>query len=408
MATVTALLRNTWRLAVPGGLILAAALVMPRFAPQTDVVATLAAAYPYFAVVCGLVLGLSFGQSRLVLAVATLAAADQALARFDGEPTTSAAIAVLVPVGLGLLALLPEPGLTSPGSAVRLGSLAAGGAAILFVRQPEQAARAAGLVRDWSPAAPYATWTALPHLALAAFAAAAALLGIRFLIRRDTLDAGFFWALAASLLAFHVHDPGGRTTTLLATAVLILGVAVIERSHALAYRDALTGLPGRRALEECLAQLHGRFAVAMVDIDHFKRVNDRHGHATGDQVLRMVASNLARSPGGAKAFRYGGEEFALVFRKASAAEAGRYLDDLRQSIAAARFTLRGADRPRRKPPKGKSRSPRGGAAKQLRVTVSIGVAERATGKSDPTDVLRAADKALYRAKGGGRNQVRAA
>ena len=81
-------------------------------------------------------------------------------------------------------------------------------------------------------------------------------------------------------------------------AVLVVLVGALESMFALAYRDALTGLPGRRALNDALRQLGRRYVIAMLDVDHFKRFNDRFGHRTGDDVLKMIAARLQRIPGG--------------------------------------------------------------------------------------------------------------
>jgi diguanylate cyclase (GGDEF)-like protein len=207
--------------------------------------------------------------------------------------------------------------------------------------------------------------------------------------------------LAASLLALHTGQRPGATFYF-STAGVILVVAVIEAGYALAYRDELTRLPGRRALNEALQQTGGDYAVAMVDVDHFKKFNDTYGHDVGDQVLKMVAGRLDEVTGGGRAFRYGGEEFSVLFQGKTVDEALPHLDLLRATIADTRFTLRGADRPRKKPGK-----PRGSASsKQVAVTVSIGVAEASERASTPDEVIKAADKALYRAKKGGRNQVK--
>jgi diguanylate cyclase (GGDEF)-like protein len=169
----------------------------------------------------------------------------------------------------------------------------------------------------------------------------------------------------------------------------------------MAYRDELTGLPARRALNDALLRVGGTYTVAMVDVDHFKKFNDTHGHDVGDQVLRMVAGRLARVPGGGRAFRYGGEEFAVLFPGKTVEESAPHLETLRAAVASATFTKRGLDRPKRKP---KSPRARGASARPLAVTVSIG-AGQARGSALPEQVVKAADKALYRAKEGGRNRV---
>jgi len=124
----------------------------------------------------------------------------------------------------------------------------------------------------------------------------------------------------------------GFSTFYLATAALILIVAVVEASYHMAYQDSLTGLPARRALNEALLRLGGDYTVAMLDVDHFKRINDHHGHDVGDQVLKMIAAKLAQVSGGGKAYRYGGEEFAVIFAGRGAEECLSDLEALRQTV----------------------------------------------------------------------------
>ena len=169
----------------------------------------------------------------------------------------------------------------------------------------------------------------------------------------------------------------------------------------MAYGDELTGLPGRRTLNEALLKLGGRYAIAMVDIDHFKRFNDEHGHDVGDELLRMVGGRLAAIGGGGKAYRYGGEEFAVLFPSKAVEDIVPYLEALRVGISVSAFTVRGRRRPREKPDR-----PRAGAGrKKVSVTVSIGVAEASRQHPTPERVIEAADAALYRAKKAGRNRL---
>src|SRR3990167_5951921 len=106
-------------------------------------------------------------------------------------------------------------------------------------------------------------------------------------------------------------DAPGAFGAFMAAAGAIMLVSLLQESHRLAFRDELTGLPSRRALEEGLHGLGPAHAIAMVDVDHFKKFNDTHGHDIGDQVLRLVAAQLRKIGGGGKAYRYGGEEFTL-------------------------------------------------------------------------------------------------
>jgi diguanylate cyclase (GGDEF)-like protein len=223
---------------------------------------------------------------------------------------------------------------------------------------------------------------------------------IRFMYNRKPMESGFFWALLTAVIALS-QTKVDFATVYFATSGLILVISLIETAHAMAYQDELTSLPGRRALKEYLLKLGNEYTIAMLDIDHFKKFNDTHGHDVGDQVLRMVASKLAAVSGGGKAFRYGGEEFTLVFSEKSLREATPLLEELRETIVSSRFTLRGSKRPRKKP---STIIPVGGERKKLSVTVSIGVAEQKNNQKS-AQVIKAADKALYRAKKSGRNQV---
>jgi diguanylate cyclase (GGDEF)-like protein len=139
----------------------------------------------------------------------------------------------------------------------------------------------------------------------------------------------------------------------------------------------------------------------MVDVDHFKRFNDTYGHDAGDHVLRLVAARLAQAPGGGTAYRYGGEEFALVFAGKGQDECLPHLEELREMVETSRFTMRRRFRPRVKPKADKGRKSR----QAITITVSIGVAERNHRHGSPDQVVLAADKALYRAKEAGRNRV---
>jgi len=193
---------------------------------------------------------------------------------------------------------------------------------------------------------------------------------------------------------------------LLTGAGLTLGLSVMETSYAMAHRDDLTGLPARRALMRDLDGIGGAYSAAMVDVDQFKKFNDRYGHDVGDQVLRMVAARLAETPGGGRAYRYGGEEFTLLFLGKPLQEALPHLNEARRSVEEAAFTLRSWRRPRKNPvDPGAWRGAGKQKPKRLSVTVSLGVADSTGSDPSPEAVLKKADQALYRAKKAGRNRV---
>ena len=141
----------------------------------------------------------------------------------------------------------------------------------------------------------------------------------------------------------------------------------------------------------------------MIDVDHFKKFNDTYGHKTGDQVLRMIAAQLQKMSGGAKTFRYGGEEFAAVFPGKSAEEAQVHLEHYRQTLATTPFVVRGRQR-RKSSEQNRGKGSTAGQ-KAVKVTVSIGVAAPDKDLIHPEAVLKAADQILYKAKKAGRNRL---
>ncbi|MEW5735917.1 MAG: GGDEF domain-containing protein [Thermodesulfobacteriota bacterium] len=239
--------------------------------------------------------------------------------------------------------------------------------------------------------------------ALAAFAWTLPFLLLRYVLYGMVLQSGMFTATAAALLAFCSGKPETATLFFLASGIVIV-VTSVEASFSMAYLDELTGLPGRRSLNEALLNLPRSYAVAMIDIDHFKKFNDRYGHKVGDQVLRMVGSRLRQMPGNAQVFRYGGEEFTALFPGKIPAEALPFLEKYRADVADAPFTIRSQKR------EGRSAADRGkktqSMRKRVKITVSIGISGPDKGRVHPEMALKAADKLLYEAKKAGRNCVK--
>ena len=178
--------------------------------------------------------------------------------------------------------------------------------------------------------------------------------------------------------------------TLTAGCTLLASQWFQAKLETIAQRDPLTGLLNRRAFKESCDLLWARsirhkqpLAVLMLDIDHFKRINDHLGHATGDEVLREVADLLIRKlRADDLVCRYGGEEFAAILPNTSEAQALALAERLRSDIA----TLNLAEPTHR------------------HITVSIGLAQRTSGIAHWEEVLALADQALYEAKDSGRNR----
>ncbi len=363
---------------------------MLRSASLREPVAALVPVAPWVVFGAGVLLAWRFNRSGFALALLVLFAAERALAAFPAGGGTAGtgrvvatAAALLVPLDLAALAWVSERSILSPAGRWILGALLAEPLAVALLCRPELTQLATRLERG----------------ILATFAVAFALTLARYLVRQTIIHSSLAWAVVATFLA--VRSGGRAATVYLATGGLVLVVSLVETSHRMAYGDELTGLPGRRALDEALLRLGGQYAIAMVDIDHFKKFNDQYGHDAGDQLLRMVGTQLTRIDGGGRPFRYGGEEFAVLFSGKSAEEALPHLEQFRKTVERSTFTLRGHDRPAKKPKHAAPGAPR----RRIAVTVSIGVAEPERGHAEPEEVIRAADAALYRAKDAGRNRV---
>ncbi len=413
-------------LLVPGGVLLLAVAVLLYSGWLTLALPALSFLY-YCALLGGVLLAWRFHSSRIFCALVVLFLAQEAIAAFGGghvlpgtpEWAAVRAVAVLVPLNFVLIAAMQERGFTVSAMApVGLFLFVQSVIVVVICRAAEGSPLPPSRVHH---AATTLALT-LPSYALLMFAAAGVLLLARFLITRKPADSALLWSLAAFFLSLRFTPIARASTVYSATAACILAAAIVENSYLLAYHDELTTLPSRRAFNDALLRLQDPYSIAVVDIDHFKRFNDTYGHDTGDQVLRLVASSLARVTGGGQAYRCGGEEFNILFPGKTTPELVDHLEQLRKAIELSEFRMRSGDRrqvprgPDRRNERPRSRARKGQAIRELvqdkppslSVTVSIGVATCAKGETNPDLVLQAADKALYRAKNNGRNRVETA
>jgi len=357
--------------------------------------------------VVGLLVSWRFRRSRLFFALVLLALSERAL-MFSAplgrtyQEFLFHALTIVIPANLLWLSLMEERGVLSRAGAFRIGIFLTQGAVGLvgLTKFPEATLRV--LDFDFLPQSLH-QWTEISSLGLSVFFVSVATVGFRLAKQPNATGRGFFWAVFAVFLAFHRGFGNEWLSIFLPTAGLLLVISAVEAIYYMAFRDALTGLPTRRGLGDAMLRLTGRYTVAMVDVDHFKKFNDQHGHEIGDQVLKMVASTMERVSGGGEAFRYGGEEFTILFPGLRAIDAKVHLEKLREKISHTPFVMRGPNRPKLKPETPIESDPRG---KSLSVTVSIGAAERVDRRAAPSEILQRADQALYRAKQAGRNQVR--
>jgi diguanylate cyclase (GGDEF)-like protein len=365
---------------------------------------------PHIVFAIGVVLAAAFNRGRAVLALIVLIAAyavqqtwlQQAL-DVPQARAVYAALVMLVPLNLALLALLPERGLFNRHGLLRLGAIGIQAAFIIWV----VAAGATGIV-DWTyqrflEPPPFAVGH-LPQAGIASVGLALAAAMAAGLITRSAISAALAGAIVAFTVAAHVPSAPVTFSIFTMAAELMVTIAVLQDSFRMAFRDELTGIPSRRALNERMAGLGTHYTIAMIDVDHFKKFNDTYGHDLGDQVLKMVAAHIAGVSGGGKAYRYGGEEFTVVFPRKGIPEAIPHLEAVRREIETYRLALRASDRPK-KAKKGKREKGGWRGKNAVSVTVSIGVAERNERLATPQAVIDAADRALYRAKEKGRNQL---
>jgi diguanylate cyclase (GGDEF)-like protein len=392
-----------YRLTLPGSLLLVFSALLIRVGVLADPQAPIVRFYPIAVFGVGLALSGFFRRSRLFFALLALALAQTTFAWVlprlspSSAQITANAVALLLPLNLLVLAFLRERGIISPAGRRRLAIMALQAMGVAILCMPALAQAATQLGRAFVPLM-LSEWSGLSQPALLTFILATGVIMVPLVRRYKAVESSLLWSLVAAFIALRAAGTSHLDGVYFAAGGLALIVALIETSYAMAYLDELTQLPSRRSLNDALLKLGESYSIAMLDVDHFKKFNDSYGHESGDQALRLVASRLAHITGGGKPYRYGGEEFAIVFPNKPSEEVFVYLDRMRRVIEQSVFTVRGKDRRR----KGKSGIGRG-TKKQTNVTVSIGLASTNGDRLTPTEVLRMADQALYKAKAKGRN-----
>lgn len=397
-----------FHLFVPSGCVLLVALLLLQTRLLPVVATSTLQFFSVFVLGAAIAAALRFHLYRIFLASILILVAEQVLLGWGRFPTPAVSgdlarcLSLLLPINFGLLLAVDNPTFDRQAFAW-WGGLVALQAAIMAV--------------VCRPGVPLFTWMAsptahrftsrMPEISIALFVIAAGAILWRWWITESPEDNSLFWSLWAVFAAIVNHSPG-RAIAYCIIAGVFLCIAVVETSYQISYQDELTKLPGRRAFNQMIAGMSGQYAVAIVDIDHFKKFNDTFGHDVGDQVLRMVAAKLKDPGANGRAFRFGGEEFVLVYPGIRAEEAIMEAERLRRIVAESSFVVRGPDRSTRERPE--RRSPQRKIIKfrmrtDTTVTISIGVAEPQTENVSVQEVIQAADKALYQAKDRGRNRV---
>lgn len=377
-------------------------------APQLDLLKL--APYPVFVIGGGLAWKFNRSREFFLLLMFTLASVSlQYLPKLPGTGNSIAVpdlyliLSIVLPLNILLFSLLKERGIFSLWGCIRIGGIAAEAAAAVWLLMPEQSGVLERLSKDLLPVN-LPGQTPLPQVSVFLFVIAWILLLVKQIRRRSSQDIACMAVLVAMLFVMNrAYDPAAYALLWVVSGIILVA-SIIQDSYAMAFTDELTGLPSRRALKQDMMKLGMNYAIAMLDIDHFKKFNDTYGHDTGDEVLRLVASTVKEVSGGGKAFRYGGEEFSILFPGKSIQDTIAHLEEMRERVAKRGFTVRGSGRGGGKA-KQRSKARSAKAAKPIYITISIGVAQKNEKYRRPDAVMKAADTALYRAKKKGRNCV---
>lgn len=319
-----------------------------------------------------------------------------------GTEVTTIVLALITSGSMAVLAALQKPQLPTVAGFLLLAVMAAlPFSAFLAGSEPARL-----LVSTWAEALPDTLAAVSGDTVLLSFFLLQGLIWSLLLYRlahRSAEQWGQFSCWLALILLYQVMTAGTTNASWAALiACLIILLALSMQMLYLAYVDELTQLPQRRALQRHLKRLGKRSAVTMLDVDHFKKFNDRYGHDVGDQVLRLLGAILGRERG-VTAYRYGGEEFTLVFTHNDKVKLKDKLEHIREKIASYPLEIRQPERPNNSK-QGKQMRGVHRPAKQVKITISLGCAIRQSGEA-PDALLKRADKALYAAKKAGRNHV---
>ncbi|WP_164515194.1 GGDEF domain-containing protein [Paenibacillus lentus] len=367
---------------------------------------------PYVTFAIGAIISWKFNRSReffililLALSLASMEYLPDLLKTRASIPTTTAdiytIISVLIPLNIGLFSLFKERGVLSVWGLLRIGIILSQVLISMWLLRPEQRELLSLLKKDVLPVS-LVPLTSVIQVSVGLFLIALILLIIRQVKYKSSQDISFIAVLCALLYVLHKNADSMQYSVFFAVSGIVLMTSIIQDSYSMAFTDELTGLPSRRALKQDMMKLGMNYVIAMLDIDHFKKFNDTYGHDTGDEALKLVASVIKDVTGGGKSYRYGGEEFTILFPGKSVQDALPHLEQLREQISKRPFTLRNRKGKGRSKSRRKTRNRTG---KQIHITVSIGLAQKSEKHKKPDAVMKSADTALYRAKKKGRNCV---
>jgi diguanylate cyclase (GGDEF)-like protein len=355
---------------------------------------------PYVLFIAAIAIAHLFKQSRMAMVACAMMVCYWVIqCRLQTPLTTGTTLlelsllAILLPIACLLSYAFKNGGLFSRGFAVYLGILTLFGVWCYLIITQYQS----GGFADLNDGLLYSVEqvSKLPFILVLYLAALTGITSIFVLTKNRLMDVVIYTSILLASNTFIFFQVQYVSSTMFSLAGVLLILYLLSASHEMAFNDRLTQ-----------RYLGRRFTVAMVDVDHFKKFNDSYGHETGDDVLKLVAARLRLVQGRAKVYRYGGEEFTVLFKGKTADQAVDFLELLRADIEQYDLVIRNFDsRPKNDKDGVKQRSD--AKRTSVNITVSIGVCD-STVERNPISAIKLADQALYSAKKAGRNCVKVA
>ncbi len=406
---IKAIAKTLFPFFIPGGLLFLITVIILNLRIIDKVLPNSALIYPIIVIGAGVLIGLFFKRTWLMIVILVLAIADRALLYFAGNTAVTMeegrliynAISFLLPINLCFFAFMKRRGDIKWQSIWFLGAILLQGCGVAFIYQYKSLGFGAFL--EYSSI----KWALLEHIPLsqlALFSFGIAFIYYLFLYIRThgVIERSFCWALISIFYALALSRIGPVSSIYFSTAGLILVISVIENIYVEGFQDEVTDLPTGKSMHGILSQLDRGYTVALIEVDNFERLKDNHGRRVSKQVLRSVGSKLTSVTGGGKPFRYRGEVFAIVFPGMFLQDMLPRIEELRQTIKKLGPILQSQKSPGKKLKKLKRIEI---LANKIPVTVSIGVAERSDADMSPQQAIQKAEEALGIAKKEGHDRM---
>lgn len=382
--------RNWLNFLIFFGLIICS-LQLARFAAELAIIMKI---LPFLLLVLGIILAVLFNKSKLFFTLLLTTAALLVLCTHQTENRFFDLLffcaGILVPLNTLFFANTQERGILSPAGYFKLVLLGLQGMLVLYCLLFQETWLSALKAYAIFPV-DFQRNLVPDDLVALMFLISLVVFNLRDFFKRDSNQSVQFFSLSTVFMAFLKPNDVLWYSLFISGSALYHLLTLIQKSYNMAYLDDLTGTPGRRALNEDLQKVTGLYTLAMIDIDHFKLFNDKYGHDVGDEALRHVARSMKKALRAGRIYRFGGEEFTVIYPGRDTAHALINLEEIRRKVETEPLITH-------------SRSGKAQGGKKLLLTVSLGFAE-SSADSRPAEILKMADKALYRAKEKGRNQV---